>query len=118
MRVWVRIGVVLSVIWFVGFGGWLWIKAGHYLSDLYGQCLAMSDANQRWLRLDDPQYDQKVAEIKSHEEACKDYARTFSRQRMDEFHSFGWVLILLFDAALLALFWVIVVSAGGFRLKT
>jgi hypothetical protein len=27
MRGWRRIGVVLSVLWFVGFGAWLWISS-------------------------------------------------------------------------------------------
>jgi hypothetical protein len=35
MRGWQRLGVVLSVIWFVGFGVWLWITSADNLSKDY-----------------------------------------------------------------------------------
>lgn len=41
---WRRIGIVLSVIWFVGFGGFLWIASVNHNAGLYGLRLRMCDA--------------------------------------------------------------------------
>jgi hypothetical protein len=40
-RGWRRIGIVLSIIWFVGFGGWLWIDSVRENADFYGGLFGM-----------------------------------------------------------------------------
>jgi hypothetical protein len=62
MRWWWRIGVVLSVIWFVGFGGWLWLSStGAYMDihqwqlqdcfNLYRKEREQLQGFERWSRL-------------------------------------------------------------------
>jgi hypothetical protein len=38
---WRRIGIVLSIIWFVGFGGWMWIDSVGENADFYGGLFGM-----------------------------------------------------------------------------
>jgi hypothetical protein len=40
-----RIGIVLSVIWFVGFGGYIWFSSIQRLDDLYSLDLRACSAN-------------------------------------------------------------------------
>jgi hypothetical protein len=40
-RGWRRIGIVLSIIWFVGFGGWMWIESVRENADFYGGLFGM-----------------------------------------------------------------------------
>ena len=40
---WQRIGIVLSVIWFLGFGGYVWIWDNRTKSEFYGWQLKMCD---------------------------------------------------------------------------
>jgi hypothetical protein len=126
MRGWRRIGVVLSAIWFVGFGAWMWVAGvnqhSEFLGSQFSRCSVISDARTERLRGDDPQFDQRVAEIALEEKACMDKASGFFFQQWDELVSHVWVLVLI-DAASIALFWLlawIVVSVGrwvaaGFR---
>ena len=64
----------MSVLWFVGFGGWLWTSSVRGYQDFYGfelrNCSAMSSMKRDALRADEPQYDQKSAKIISEEKAA------------------------------------------------
>src|SRR5947209_919680 len=112
MRGWRRIGVVLSVLWFVGFGGWLWTNemGGH--SEFYKfqlqNCYTIERMKREPLRLDDPQYDQKTAKIDSEHEACRDKAAAFFNHQVGELYSSckfngvnnRWIVVLrLIDAS-------------------
>jgi hypothetical protein len=107
---WRRIGVVLSVLWFVGFGGWLWVDGVGRNSEFHvwqlGHCSRMSDMRREPIRLDDPQRAQKYAKIEEQEKACRDKASALFRQEMDTLKSHIWVLVAI-DAASLAFFWLL-----------
>jgi hypothetical protein len=127
MSGWRRLGVVLSVLWFVGFGGWLWTSSVRGYQDFYGfelrNCSAMSSMKRDALRADDQQYDQKSAKIIGEEKACTDNADAFFSREIDKLYSQEVWVLLAIDVALLALFWLlawIVVAVGhwvlaGFR---
>ena len=109
MSGWRRLGVVLSVLWFVGFGGWLWTSSVRGYQDFYGfelrNCSAMSSMKRDALRADDEQYDQKSAKIISEEKACTDNADAFFSREIDKLYSQEVWVLLAIDVALLALFW-------------
>jgi hypothetical protein len=128
MKGWRRIGAVLSVLWFVGFGGWIWHTSVNNNVEFYEwqlrNCNTLSGMRREPIQWDDPQRDQKYARIEEQDKACTDKASAFFGQQMDTLksHSHIWVLVAV-DAGLLALFWLlawIVVCVGrwvaaGFR---
>jgi hypothetical protein len=127
MSGWRRLGVVLSVLWFVGFGGWLWTSSMRGYQDFYDfelrNCFAMTNMKRDALRADEPQYDQKSAKIMSEDKACTDSADESYSRELDKLYSQEIWVLLAIDVALLALFWLlawIVVAVGhwvlaGFR---
>jgi hypothetical protein len=127
MRGWWRIGVVLSVIWFVGFGGWLWLSSTGAYMDIHQwqlqDCHNLYRKEREQLQGFDPQFDQKAAKINSESKACQEEAAAHFERQMDKlFYSQGG-LIFAVDAGVLALVWSlawIVVAVGrwvaaGFR---
>src|SRR5262245_55245708 len=44
IRIWRRLGIVLSVLWFVGFAGWVWVDTNHHNYDFLGVQLAACQA--------------------------------------------------------------------------
>jgi hypothetical protein len=126
MSGWHRIGVVLSVLWFVGFGGWLWMSEVNGHQDFYGHqietCIFVAKMNREPLAPNDPQYAQKDAKIDGEERACVDRAADFLSQQMSSLRSGVW-LIAAAAVASLILWWLlagIIVSVGrwvaaGFR---
>jgi hypothetical protein len=106
MKGWRRLGIVLSVLWFVGFGGWLWFSEvdRHSKShmDQLTNCFQIESLKRGAIRWDDPQRDEKIAEIATEHRACMDEAgEFFMRPR-----PYAWVLILI-DAGVLAVFWLV-----------
>jgi putative IMPACT (imprinted ancient) family translation regulator len=39
VRFWRRLGVVLSVLWFLVFGGWMWVSNVNSVNESYGNAL-------------------------------------------------------------------------------
>jgi hypothetical protein len=123
MRGWRHLGVVFSVIWFVGFGVWMWITATGNVSDLHQSrlwlCYRTSEIQREPVRFDDQQ---RLARIASEEKACEDKASALFFEQWDTLRSYSWVIVLI-DVASIALFWLlawIIISVGrwvaiGFR---
>jgi hypothetical protein len=69
MKGWRRLGAVLSILWFVVFGGWLWISSANNINESFVRqlehCFNISKMGREPLRYADPQYDQKNAKIES-----------------------------------------------------
>jgi hypothetical protein len=109
MRGWRRLGVVLSVLWFVGFGCWAWYSTVSSYGELLGRnldhCLAMSSSSMDRLNWDDPQRDQKFKEINKEEEACMNRAKALFFSQRDSLKSDFWVLVLIVDVGSIALVW-------------
>jgi hypothetical protein len=51
-RGWRRIGIVLSVIWFIGFGGYVWTSEVRHISDYYEFQLKMCYATEKSIESD------------------------------------------------------------------
>jgi hypothetical protein len=111
MKGWRRLGAVLSVLWFVGFGGWLWIGSTNNISESYGQqlhsCYQLSDMKREPLRYADPQYDQKNAKIESEQKVCEQRASASWDSQVNDLYSNGWWVLLLIDLASVALTWLV-----------
>jgi len=127
MKGWRRLGV-LSVLWFVVFGGWLWNSSTNEINEFFRwqleNCFNVSEMKREPLSYADPQYDQKNAKIENEEEACGDRASAHHHQQFDDLYSNVWVLLLV-DLASIALAWFvawIVICVGrwvvaGFRAR-
>jgi hypothetical protein len=129
MKGWRRIGVVLSVIWFPVFGGWLWFSSvenywqqyRQNLSFAFRPCYDVSRNKREALRVGDPQLDQKSAKITSDEKTCLDETARQVNERTPPPPQV-W-LIAAIDAGVLAVLWLLawmIVSVGrwiaaGFR---
>ena len=128
MSGWYRIGVLLSVLWFIGFGLWLRFYttnyAGEYLEREFSFCATTWEAEKdRFLhefgdKWDRPAIDEQLAKLNQFENECRERAST-------SFYS-HWVsnwtiaLIAVISVALWWLVGLIDVSAGrwvaaGFR---
>jgi hypothetical protein len=106
-----RFGIVLSALWFVGFGVWLWLTTtGAYMDVHQGQlqdCYNLYRKEREQLWGYDPEFDQKAAKINSEYKACQEEATAhFDREVGKLFYSQGW-LILAVDAGVLALVWLV-----------
>jgi hypothetical protein len=126
MRGWRRLGVVLSVLWLVGFGWWLWTKTvtnsvasySDYYKLMLRDCIVLSE-----IKRDDPDYDK--TKIDSEQETCSREAAVIHERLIAEAYAEVWVLAAV-DAGALALLWLlawmIVVggrwTAAGFRQQT
>ena len=126
MRGWRRLGVVLSVIWFIGFGAWMWITSTDNLGKDYqsslGFCYSIGSMEREPIRWDDPQAQQRLAVIESQEKACRQRASEGFHQGWEHLKSQSWLIVLV-DVVSIVLFWLvalIIVSVGrwvaiGFR---
>jgi hypothetical protein len=106
-----RLGIVLSALWFVGFGVWLWLTTtGAYMDVHQGQlqdCYNLYRKEREQLWGYDPEFDQKAAKINSEYKACQEEATAhFDREVGKLFYSQGW-FILAVDAGVLALVWLV-----------
>jgi hypothetical protein len=113
-RGWRRIGIVLSIVWFVGFAGFIWIWSNRERGDFYsyqlGMCYRLLEVNNEALQYLTPDAAEKRrAENWVKHESCKSEASDFLRRRADEENSSAAIGILLaVDAATVALGWLLV----------
>jgi hypothetical protein len=102
-----RLGVVLSALWFMGFGVWLWLSATRAYVDIHQgrlqECYDVYRKQRDQLWGYDSEFDQKAAKINNEYKACQEEsAALFGRQ----VYSQGW-LIFAVDAGVLAAVWLI-----------
>jgi hypothetical protein len=112
LRVWRRLGAVLSVLWFIGFAGWIWTSTNEHVGDFYGNQLracyrimeyAIDDAVARRKSIYDPADDSKA---RADFDACdKEALRVF--HIMHEETRAGFWLVILLDLASIALGWLV-----------
>jgi hypothetical protein len=95
----VRIGIVLSVFWFIGFGGYVWFSSMQRLSDLYSldlqACSAKFDRDQNSVNYED-----------CLDEATERYHSRFNtyKERIPQ--------LLLLDFGIMAVGWLIALLGG------
>ena len=125
MRGWPWLGVLLSLLRLVGFGGWLWMSSVGDRDEWYAlqlqRCYHSSDRNREKLRTDDGQYNQKIADISLEYYSCTERARSIFDRQMDERRSHVRTIMAV-NASVLAVVWLLVWMAIivrrwiGFRL--
>jgi hypothetical protein len=104
MRGWYRIGVVLSVLWFISFGLGLWIRLLNKDLDT-GHCSLMREIEQK--RLDNlvgPDWAARFRKAEEDEKACRDSVHV----RVDNNWNFYWVAAFAAAAISVALLWLVV----------
>jgi hypothetical protein len=112
LGVWRRLGVVLSVLWFVGFGDWMWIDQNNRIEDFYGWQLRTCDVIRSMrqesipLTFDTP-YFAAMDKLSRENDACWQRAETFFYSQSDKLHSKDWKIFLLIDIASVALAWLL-----------
>jgi hypothetical protein len=107
---WQRIGVILSVLWFVGFGVFMFEDEISRLSDSHvrqlGNCNKIAEFERQWfLRRDDPAYATKDAEVQRKLDKCRDDVSAYF-MKQDPLSNL-WILLLI-DLASIALAWLLV----------
>jgi hypothetical protein len=94
-RGWRRIGIVLSILWFVGFGFFIWSRTTSDAADFYGHqlrfCYAILDTDKNW-----PNY-----------ERCKDDAAKLFSFTFDQ-NVKGIPILIGVDLASVAIGWLLV----------
>jgi hypothetical protein len=108
-RGWRRIGIVLSVIWFVGFGGFLWTseveRIGDFFTSQLRTCKAILDADDEGLSLEEY--------LKRHDghwkkyESCQNRASAFFGSQHRELWQSIPILFAM-DAATVLIGWLVV----------
>ncbi len=114
---WQRIGVLLSVIWFVGFAWFLWTGSKGHALDFYGgqlrMCGAILDADNSALQYiqDLDKRNARQDENWTNYEKCKENAEQFYHRNAGDYASWnqwGLGLFLLFtvDLVIVAVAWL------------
>jgi len=111
MRGWGWLGALLSLLWFAGSSGWLWMSSVGDRHEWYAlqlqRCYSSSSMDREKLLTDDWQYEQKIADISREYYFCTERVKaTFDRQ-MDERRS-HLVKMTAVNAAVLTAIWVLV----------
>src|SRR5262245_9785891 len=102
-RGWRRIGIVLSVIWFIGFGGYLWVSEVNRIRDYFrldlDQCNFALNARTDALRpiTKHEERQQLEAENSASYKQCNERASRFHLQEHSDLWS-GLPLLVAFDA--------------------
>jgi len=111
MRGWRWLGGVLSLLWFVGFGGWLWMSSVGDRHEWYAlqlqRCYSSSVMNREKLQTDNGQYDQKIADISREYYFCTERAKAIFDRQMDERRSHVGKIMAI-NAGVLAAIWLLV----------
>ena len=104
---WQRIGIVLSIVWFIGFAAFIWSYSVGRTGDFYGHqldlCKAILDMNNEDVAASDPRWAINWANY----EKCNDQARELFYSLSDE-NRRGIPLLLGVDLGIIAFGWLVV----------
>ena len=111
---WLRFGLVLSVLWLAGLGGWTWISSvgdreGWYAIQLQ-RCYSGNEAKRDKLRTNDAQYAEMIANIGREYYACTERAKAIFDTEMTQIRSHVWNTLVL-HAGVLAAIWLLVLGS-------
>jgi hypothetical protein len=105
---WQRIGVILSVLWFIGFGVFMFEHefSGHSDFRMWqlGNCVKIAEWRRESLQPSDASRD---AQIERDLKDCSDRASAFFTKQVGDLWSNLWILLLI-DLASIALAWLLV----------
>jgi len=111
MRGWCWLGAVVSLLWLVGLGGWLWMSSAGDRDEWYAiqlqRCYSSNDINREKLRLDNEQYDQKITDISREYYFCTERAKAIFDRQMDEIR-FHIRNVMAVNAGMLVAIWLLV----------
>jgi hypothetical protein len=111
MRGWRRLGIVLSVLWFVGFFYWRAHDYADSLSELRTSmvvlCWHSADDKLESLRVGDPQYYQKSDDINKERNVCESEANgNIERIRREDLPNYRNETFII-EAVSIAFFWLL-----------
>jgi hypothetical protein len=118
MRIWRWLGAVLSLLWLVGFGGWLWISSVGDRPEWYAlqlqRCYSSSNMDREKLQADAGEYDQRIADISRQYYFCTERVKaTFDRQMDERRSQVGKIMAV--NAGVVAAIWLLVLIAIAVR---
>jgi hypothetical protein len=90
----VRIGIILSVLWFVGFGGYTWFSSVQQLNDLYSRDVQRCSEN----------FDRTQNSVNY--EYCLEDARQLYLSRFDTYKA-GIPRLIAIDFGIIAFCWLV-----------
>jgi hypothetical protein len=109
MRSWRGLGLVVSVLWLVGFGVWLWISSVGERPEWYAlqlqRCYSSSEIKRE--KLQPERYDSQLADVSREYQSCIVQAKTIFDGQMDELRSHVRKIMAL-NAGVLAAIWLLV----------
>src|SRR5665213_495776 len=113
MKGWRRIGIVISVLWFLGFGFFLWNMHIHDLTDPYDSelhlCGSLLDIDNDGLQYVKPgSRDARQAVNWTKYEDCKKRAEVNFHKLADEQGTYAIPIVLAINAVSIALGWLLV----------
>jgi hypothetical protein len=115
MRAWPWVSLVLSALWLIGFGSWLWISSVGDRDEWYTlqlqRCYAGSDMKREELRTDDAQYGQMIASISREYYACTERVKAIFDRQMNELRS-RLRGVMGANAVVLAAIWLLVLGGA------
>lgn len=112
-RGWRRIGIVLSTIWFLGFGMFLWSNEVQRIGDVYSwqykMCYAGENIRNESLQYakDDQEREKRRSENDAETKECKAQALAFHHSQWDKTRNAVWILFAV-DSASVLLGWLVV----------
>src|SRR5262249_60983052 len=109
-----RIGIVLSVIWFITFGAYFWSlefgrQKGFYRSQLEicNRILRADNVGLEYIIKPDEREKRRLANWKTHQD-CQNRALAFFSAEFDELRQKGILIVLAVDAATILVGWLVV----------
>jgi hypothetical protein len=110
---WRRIGIVLSVIWFISFGGFLWVVEGNRIGEQYVYALTfcrtllnMANESLQYIQKPDDRDARQSANLAKYDE-CRADAQSVHARESDRLVG-GIPILLAIDAGTLAFGWLVV----------
>ena len=113
-RGWRRIGIVLSAIWFIAFGAYVWSLEFGRQKDLYrsqleicNRILRADNGGLEYIIKPDEREKRRLANWKTHQE-CQNKALAFFSAGFDELRQKGILIVLAVDVATILVGWLVV----------
>jgi hypothetical protein len=104
---WQRIGIVLSIVWFIGFAAFVWVSERQRIGDFYerqlGLCKAILDMDNENVAANDPRWTVNWADY----DKCNDHARELFYSSHEDTRK-RVPMLLAVDLGMIALGWLAV----------
>ena len=114
MRGWKRIGIVVSVLWFFGFGLWMWSSEISRIGNFYRWqlegCSSLLHIQMKGLDAvtNAEVRERRLAEYLAKEKACQAKAAELHREQSDGLFGKGIAILLAIDLGVIVFGWLVV----------